>query len=64
MDKAKEQCRAALKLDSNLALTANNLAWLLQEEKGGNLDEALALARAAHEKMSDCRSFLQSMYFR
>jgi Tfp pilus assembly protein PilF len=42
----------ALELDPNLAVAANNLAWQLCES-GGDLDEALRLARLAKDKLPE-----------
>jgi tetratricopeptide (TPR) repeat protein len=42
----------ALQLDANNAMAKNNLAWLLAEH-GGNIDQALALAQQAKEKLAD-----------
>jgi tetratricopeptide (TPR) repeat protein len=44
--------RAALQADSDNATTMNNLAFLIAEN-GGNLDEALSLARRAVQLMPD-----------
>jgi Tfp pilus assembly protein PilF len=47
------QCyREALKVDPEMPIAANNLAWQLAET-GGNLDEALTLARMAREKLAN-----------
>jgi Tfp pilus assembly protein PilF len=50
IDKAQYYYRETLKLDAQSPIAANNLAWLLCEN-GGNLDEALNLARVAHAKL-------------
>jgi len=47
--KANEAYQQALKLQPTFALAANNLAWNYGEY-GGNLDEAIALARMAREQ--------------
>ena len=52
IEDAKTAYRKTLALDSNNALAANNLAWLLCEGSG-NLEEALSLARSAKKKMPD-----------
>lgn len=44
--------RKALELDPENAAAANNLAWLLSET-GGNLEEALKLARLAKKKLPE-----------
>ncbi|MDZ7379307.1 MAG: tetratricopeptide repeat protein, partial [candidate division KSB1 bacterium] len=52
VQKANEYYQKALKIDPKFAVAANNLAWNYTEH-GGNLDEALALARSAREQMPD-----------
>jgi Tfp pilus assembly protein PilF len=44
--------RKALALDSNNAVAANNLAWLLCESSG-NLEEALSLSQAARKRLPE-----------
>ena len=50
--KAIQNYREALKIDPLHVEAANNLAWLIGET-GGNLGEALSLARAANQKAPD-----------
>jgi tetratricopeptide (TPR) repeat protein len=54
-EKAKYHYSEALKIDPSLAVAANNLAWILCEN-GGNLDEALRLARSAKQNLPDVAS--------
>ena len=49
---AADNYRKALALDSENALAANNLAWMLCEGNG-NLNEALSLARAAKRRLPE-----------
>jgi Tfp pilus assembly protein PilF len=58
--RAQSQYREALKLDPQTAVAANNLAWILAES-GGNLDEALALARIAKDKLPNSPTVLDTM---
>jgi tetratricopeptide (TPR) repeat protein len=46
LEDAKKRYRAILEVDTNAAVAANNLAWILTEE-GKDLDEALRLALRA-----------------
>ena len=50
--KAMQSYREALKIDPGFAVAANNLAWLMGET-GGNLEEAISLARLAKQKLPD-----------
>ena len=52
LDKAREHYEDILKLDSQFAPAANNLAWILVEQ-GGNLDTALSHAQIAREQRPD-----------
>jgi Tfp pilus assembly protein PilF len=45
-----ENYRAALKIDPRFAMAANNLSWMIAES-GGNLEEALSLARGAKQQL-------------
>jgi tetratricopeptide (TPR) repeat protein len=49
-----------LKLDPQAPVAANNLAWILAES-GSNLDEALALARIAKDKLPNNTDVLDTM---
>ena len=49
--KAEDCYRKALAIQDDFAPAANNLAWSLAEEGGGNVEEALAFARIAKEKL-------------
>jgi tetratricopeptide (TPR) repeat protein len=49
-EKAETYYRKALEVEKDFAPAANNLAWNLAE-MGGHIDEALAFAQAAKEKM-------------
>ena len=51
-DLSEKHYRAALKINPDFMPAANNLAFLLAEQ-GKNLDEALALAQNAKEKLPD-----------
>ncbi|RME51197.1 MAG: tetratricopeptide repeat protein, partial [Deltaproteobacteria bacterium] len=49
---AIDHYKKCLQIDPKFAPAANNLAWILAEE-GGDLEEALRLARIAYEAMPD-----------
>jgi tetratricopeptide (TPR) repeat protein len=49
LSEARQSYEAALRIDPNAAVAANNLAFLTMEE-GGNLDVALQLAQAATQR--------------
>ncbi len=53
---AKAWWQKALEIDPNSVTAANNLAWLYAEG-GGNLEEALQLARRAQSKFPDQPEF-------
>jgi len=59
-DKAQFHYRQALQLDPHSPPAANNLAWLLAES-GGNLDEALNLARTALERLPKSAKVLDTV---
>ena len=50
--RAVQYYREALKIDPRFPVAANNLAWQLSET-GGDLEEALSLAKIAKEKLPD-----------
>src|SRR5262249_6417573 len=52
VEKAKYHYQEALKVDPNLAVAANNLAWILAESNG-NIDQALSLAQIAKQKLPE-----------
>ena len=52
IDKAKKYYQKVLKINPEFALAANNLAWIYSEH-GGDIEEALSLARIAKEKLPD-----------
>jgi len=52
-DKAIERYESAIQLDPDLAVAKNNLAYLLAEQEGGNLDRALDLAQEAKAMLPD-----------
>jgi tetratricopeptide (TPR) repeat protein len=52
LEAAKFQYREALDIDPKSPVAANNMAWILAES-GGDLDEALQLARTAAERLPD-----------
>ena len=49
-NKAREHYAKALELNPEFAPAANNLAWLMAEEEGGDLGEAMRLALVAKEQ--------------
>jgi len=51
LDEAEKEYRSLLDIDPRFGPAANNLAWILAEEKKGNLDEALKLALVAKEAL-------------
>ncbi len=51
VDEAAVLYREVLSIDPRVGIAANNLAWLLSEKKGGNLDEALKYAEIGKERM-------------
>ena len=51
--KAREHYKKALDLDPEFGAAANNLAWLMAEEEGGDLGEAMRLALVAKEQYPD-----------
>ena len=53
LDEAKEQYTRALEIQPNLPAAANNLAWLLASEEGGDLGEALRLSMQAKQALPD-----------
>ncbi|MBW2023063.1 MAG: tetratricopeptide repeat protein [Deltaproteobacteria bacterium] len=58
--KAEEYYRKALEIKSDFAPAANNLAWSLAAH-GGNIDEALALAQTAKEKMPESPEVMDTL---
>ena len=52
MTSPERTTRQSLRLDSQFAPAANNLAWILVEQ-GGNLDRALSYAQTAREQRPD-----------
>ena len=52
-DKAREHYKQALELDPEFAAAANNLAWMMAEEEGGDLGEAMRLALLAKEQFPE-----------
>lgn len=59
-DKARERYEDILKLNSQFAPAANNLAWILVEQ-GGNLDMALSYAQTAREQRPDDPSIADTL---
>ena len=53
VDKAREHYKKALELDPEFGAAANNLAWLMAEEEGGDLGEAMRLALVAKEQFPE-----------
>jgi len=51
--KAREHYEKALELNPEFAPAANNLAWMIAEEEGGDLGEAMRLALIAKEQYPD-----------
>lgn len=51
LDEAKAEYRSLLEIDPRFGPAANNLAWILSEEGGPQLDEALKLALVAKEAL-------------
>ena len=57
---AKLQYREALDIDPKSPIAANNLAWILADS-GGDLDEALKLAKTAAEKAPDAATIQDTL---
>ena len=60
-DAAAENYRKALELDSNSAISANNLAWLYAVQNKGNLDEAVRLAQAVVQRSPNVPGFVDTL---
>ena len=58
--KAELYYRKALEIKPDFAAAANNLAWLLVEH-GGNIDEALTLARTSKEKIPESAAVMDTL---
>ena len=53
LEMAKETYRQILQINPSVAAAANNLAWLIASEEGGDLGEALRLAMQAKQELPD-----------
>jgi len=61
LETAKKMYSDALKLQSDFAPAANNLAWMITKEKDPDLGEALRLAMIAKEKMPDEANIIDTL---
>jgi len=61
IDGAIENYRKALLVKPDLAIAANNLAWIIAEMGKGSLDEALALATTARRQSADNMTFADTL---
>ena len=60
-DAAAENYRKALGIDQNMAIAANNLAWIYAAHNKGNLDEAQRLAQGVVQKYPDEAGFVDTL---
>jgi tetratricopeptide (TPR) repeat protein len=60
-DAAAENYRKALELDQNMAIAANNLAWIYAAYGKGNLDEAQRLAQGVVQKYPEEAGFVDTL---
>ena len=57
LDKAEKGYRKALEIKPGTPIAANNLAWMIADNKRGNLDEALKFAQETVDKNSKIAGF-------
>ncbi len=58
---AADNYRKALELDQNMAIAANNLAWIYAAHGKGNLDEAQRLSQGVVQKYPDEPGFVDTL---